>query len=490
MQRSHQLSRVNACLMLVLVAAVTPSACSLEATPAPESRGGQSSSGSGGAGGNGEAGRNGANVGGSKGQPVGGSSGSGGTGPTGGAFGSAGDLGQAGEWGNAGDPGNVGGTGDGGTGGGAGGADSVGGAGNAASSNGGNAGMGGGPPPCTVCDGDCVDLLTTEPHCGVCGYACVNGRECVDGRCTPAWQPIATAGAPVPRSSHAAAFVAGKFVVLGGGEFEQPGLTSCGAYDPVTDRWSAIAPLQTGRCLHRAVSTGTEIYTFGGLTLCTSNGGQTVPGMERFVPDAGAGTWTSVTAPGAPLPRYNLNMVWTGSAVMVYGGSDLTQVSLPTGGLFNPSTSQWTDASCGLEACNRTAGALFMLGAGVHFMGGEYNPDYPDWFGNGGIPTSGLAYDPTTNVWSSWPHPEGTMGSLNGPQADDGRRIYFPTGESVAIFDRVHGWQSRDYSPMPTTFCGHNAAYAWSGSELIGWSGNCSPSATEVGGRYQPPAPL
>jgi hypothetical protein len=482
MLRSHEWSRAHSYLTLVLLAAATPSACTLEATPAEGNSAGQSGSSGGGAGGKGSAGRTGANAGGGVGQPDGGSNASGAA-----AGGTAGELGQAGDLGDAGDPGSAGGTGNvggtdstGGTGN-VGGTDSSGGTGNAAGSGGSDAGTGG-TPPCTVCDGDCVDLLSTEEHCGACGYACVNGRECVGGRCIPEWQPIATAGAPVPRSSHAAAFVAGKFVVLGGGEFEEPGLTSCGAYDPVTDEWSAVAPLNTGRCLHRAVSTGTEIYTFGGLTLCTSNGGQIGPGMERFVPDSNGGTWTTVTAPGAPSFRYNLSMAWTGSAVMVYGGSDLTLVALATGGLFHPSTSQWSDASCGMQDCDRTAGVLFRDGDVMHFMSGE--------MGNGTTPTSGLAYDAGTNMWSSWPHPEGTPAILSGPSADDGRRIYFPTGGSVGTYDRVTGWQARDYAPMPVGLCGNNAAYAWSGSELIGWSGNCSPSATVVGGRYQPPAPL
>jgi hypothetical protein len=487
MQGGHQWTRGKICLALVLLAAATPGACTLEPKPVG---GGAGHSGSG-AGGTDQAGRGGAGAGRSM---VGGSDTGGGR-PTSGVGGTAGDVGQAGD-GDAGDPGsvetggsagraeNTGGTES------TGGSGNTGGTGNAGATGGGDGGTGGGPPPCTVCDGDCVDLMTTEEHCGACSYACVNGRECVEGRCTPAWQPIATAGAPAPRASHAAAFVAGKFVVLGGGDFEQPGLTSGGAYDPVTDEWSATGPLNAGRCLHDAVSTGTEIYTFGGLTLCTSNGGQIGPGLERYVPSANGGTWTTVTATGGPSLRYNLNMVWTGAAVLVYGGSELSQVSIPTGGLFHPTTSQWTDASCGLEGCNRTAGSLFMDGEIAHFMGGEYNPDYPEWLGNGGDPPTGLAYDPSSNEWSAWPHPEGTMPPLNGPSADDGRRIYFPTGGSVLIYDRVYGWQGRDYSPMPARMCGSGAAYAWSGSELIGWSGNCSPSATEVGGRYQPTAPL
>jgi hypothetical protein len=162
---------------------------------------------------------------------------------------------------------------------------------------GGTAGTGG-SPPLTDCGGTSVDLTTTSDHCGACGYACVNGRECVGGRCTPAWQPIATAGAPAARSSHAAAFVAGKFIVLGGSiEWDGPALDTTGAYDPVTDSWSAVAPMKTARCLHRAVSTGSEIYTFGGVTSCGDVTNTLGPGLERFVPNSGLGSWTTGARP-------------------------------------------------------------------------------------------------------------------------------------------------------------------------------------------------
>jgi hypothetical protein len=182
-------------------------------------------------------------------------------------------------------------------------------------------------------------------------------------------------------------------------------------------------------------------------------------------------------------------MAWTGSAVVVYGGSDGSLPSLATGGRFDTSSSHWVDASCSLPTCDRTQGAFFKDGDLVHFMGGEFNPDYPEWKGNASTATSGLTYDPAASSWSTWPRPDRTsVGS--GPSADDGRRLYFPSGGNyVAIYDRMTGWLENDRSQMPTGFCGSGAAYAWSGTEIIGWSGNCSPQATDVGGRYQPAAP-
>ena len=42
------------------------------------------------------------------------------------------------------------------------------------------------PPGCpatSCCAGECVNPQTDPEHCGVCGNACVNSEECVDGRC-------------------------------------------------------------------------------------------------------------------------------------------------------------------------------------------------------------------------------------------------------------------------------------------------------------------
>lgn len=35
----------------------------------------------------------------------------------------------------------------------------------------------------SLCDGACVDLHSEPDHCGECGQACVDGLECVRGRC-------------------------------------------------------------------------------------------------------------------------------------------------------------------------------------------------------------------------------------------------------------------------------------------------------------------
>jgi hypothetical protein len=480
-----------------------PGACALEAQPAPPAAGGAGSPGNGGTSATGgkdvadggdpssadggtassgagttggsqsDAGRSatgGSSTGGTTGEggapDTGGTSGTGGTGATGGQ-----GAGTGGDSANGGSGGSVGGSSGGGSGGG-----------------GAGVGAGGMPPMCTECGGDCVFLDTDETNCGACDYACVNGRECVAGRCTPAWQPISAVGAPAPRSGHAAAFVAGRFYVFGGSlTWDGPRVATAGAYDPASDRWFPAASLVAARTQHMAVSTGTEIYTFGGFQV---HGDPTsLAGLERFVPDTSQGAWTTVTAAGQPASRYLFGMTWTGSRVMVFGGHDGLLPGQPTGGLFDPVTSTWSDASCGLADCNRVQGVLFRDGSVVRFLGGELNYDYPDWTGNVGIAGTGLSFNPNNNSWSMWPHPDGTTW-FGGTTVDDGRRIYFPRGGGyIAIYDRQTGWLPNDFATPPAGLCEGGAAYASTGTELIAWSGACGNGETAVGGRYQPPAP-
>jgi hypothetical protein len=86
--------------------------------------------------------------------------------------------------------------------------------------------------------------------------------------------------------------------------------------------------------------------------------------------------------------------------------------------------------------------------------------------------------------------PTGTADHLAGSFADDGRRIYFLTAANVlSVYDRkTSSWLVNDTAQMPAGFC-VGAAPAWTGSELIAWSGSCGGASVAVGGRYQPAAP-
>src|SRR4029450_8672630 len=56
-------------------------------------------------------------------------------------------------------------------------------------------------------------------------------------------------------------------------------------------------------------------------------------------------TWTPTTLINAPEARQGHTAVWTGSEMIVWGGQTDNEVSLNTGGRYNPSTDSWTATS-------------------------------------------------------------------------------------------------------------------------------------------------
>jgi hypothetical protein len=273
--------------------------------------------------------------------------------------------------------------------------------------------------------------------------------------------------------------VGGKYVVVGGAESGVgDAMTSTAGYDVARDAWSTLPSLGIGRCAHEVVSTGTTVVTFGGLMNCMQ-GSTTIDYLQIFTPDASGGTW-SIVGGTLPPPRYNFASAWTGTAIFVYGGGDATRPAIASGALIAPTGFGFTDASCPLPGCERGGVfTAFLDGSSIRIWGG--GP-----FGNA---PAGLTFDIAGASWSGWTVPSGTASHLAQRFADDGRRLYYLTAaDVVSIYDRKSSsWLANDTAPMPAGFC-TEAAAAWTGSELVAWSGSCGGAPLSVGGRYQPPA--
>ena len=149
-------------------------------------------------------------------------------------------------------------------------------------------------------------------------------------------------------------------------------------------------------------------------------------------------TWTPTTLTNAPSARSGHTAVWTGSEMIVWGGSPGH-----IGGRYNPSTDSWT-------ATSTTNEPSFRLNQTAVWTGSEMII----WSGNVSDNTGGR-YNPITDSWTA-------TSTINAPTA----RI------------------------------GHTAV--WTGSEMIVWGGLASgPTYLNTGGKYtipaltvgQPPAP-
>jgi hypothetical protein len=90
---------------------------------------------------------------------------------------------------------------------------------------------------------------------------------------------------------------------------------------------------------------------------------------------------------------------------------------------------------------------------------------------------------------AGWGYPPGSGDNINRRFVDDGQRLfYLKTMDLVTIYDKNSRKWTQDDAEMPLGFC-VDAAAAWSGDELIAWSGYCDSVASSLGARYQPPAP-
>src|SRR5262245_32551148 len=56
-------------------------------------------------------------------------------------------------------------------------------------------------------------------------------------------------------------------------------------------------------------------------------------------------SWTATSTTNAPTARSGHTAVWTGVAMIVWGGEVTISRRLNTGGRYNPSTDTWTDTS-------------------------------------------------------------------------------------------------------------------------------------------------
>ena len=134
---------------------------------------------------------------------------------------------------------------------------------------------------------------------------------------------------PTPRGAGAAASYGGRIYVFGG---ERDGLTvnEVAAYDPVTNAWSALAPMPTPRNHHGAALVGGKIYVIGGRP-----GNQST--NEEF--DVSAQRWQ--VRPPMPTGRSGIAVAAIGQHVFVFGGEG--NASSPAG-TFDQNESYDSDA--------------------------------------------------------------------------------------------------------------------------------------------------
>jgi len=217
------------------------------------------------------------------------------------------------------------------------------------------------------------------------------------------WSPITDTNSPSPHYGIRLVWTGSLAVFWGGGLPNGTASSEGGRYDPVTDSWSPTASWLPGGAAHAVEWSGSEYLVLD----WTGTAGRYDPASD---------TWRSMSLVGAPAERQNPFTVWTGSEMIVWGGSGVGSVGYGTGARYDPITDVWTPMSDVGAPSPRGAGAATWTGCRMIVWGGA---------ATGQIFDDGAEYDPATDAWTPLP-------SENAPTAR-GRYSVVWTGRQ-AIF--------------------------------------------------------
>ena len=191
---------------------------------------------------------------------------------------------------------------------------------------------------------------------------------------TSAWSTLATEGEPIWGIEATGVWTGQELVVLGYGAVSGGGVGARGGrYDPATDVWQPMsevgAPSQ--RASTTSIWTGSEMIVWGGgdrfiLVHGKNTGGRYSPSTD---------TWTVTSATRPPIERHAHTAVWTGDEMIVWGGSDdsnVPQIPTATGGRYLPDADFWAPTTLHRAPPARSGHTAVWTGSRMLVWGGRF----------------------------------------------------------------------------------------------------------------------
>ena len=313
---------------------------------------------------------------------------------------------------------------------------------------------------------------------------------------TDTWRPMATRGVPGTLPGAATAWNGRELYVWGGGGsctgFIQKPLGNAGwRYTPATDLWRPMAGAPAGRTGHSSVWTGSELIIWGG----SSN----LPVMENLGMDSGArfnpltGRWYPISSANAPTPRWGHGAVWTGREMIVWGGEGSLDngyrlSTLNTGGRYDPVTDTWRSLDAASAPLARSGHSMVWTGNEALIFGGRTN--IYDSTGRYTV-NSGVRYYPQTDSWAG-------MTSAQAPSRRQSHAAVW-TGTEMIVWGGVGPTTGDSYGGLATGARYNPVLNTWSPMSSIAsgpggivaavWTDQAMivyGAATGIGGRYDP----
>jgi hypothetical protein len=197
---------------------------------------------------------------------------------------------------------------------------------------------------------------------------------------------------------------------------------------------------------------------------------------------AGSGNWSATAAVGAPSPRTGHTTVWTGSRMIIWGGSDVT-ATFGDGAGWNPATDEWSAVSMIGAPEPRFAHVAVWTGSRMIIWGGVRPGAYLG---------SGARYDPATDSWSPMssvgaPSPRASASAVwTGTEmivwgGNNGSAVL---GDGARYDPATDSWSPIAASSAPSARFGHTAV--WTGSAMIVWGGATFGPRLNSGALYAP----
>ena len=251
-------------------------------------------------------------------------------------------------------------------------------------------------------------------------------------------------------------------VVAVAGDYTLPSISDqVGCTD---DTWTATSTenAPSARIHHTAIWTGSEMIIWGG---SPTPGGRYTPSTDN---------WTATSTVNAPSDRYSHTAVWTGSEMIIWGGG------VNTGGRYNPGTDTWTATNTANAPSARTEHTAVWTGIEMIVWGGyEFSR----------VSNTGGKYNPNTNRWAP-------TSTTNAPDA----RLFHTavwTGNEMIVWGGSpspccgflspggrYNPATNSWTPTSTTNAPSGRRWytaVWTGTEMIIWGGG-----DNTGGRYNP----